>query len=191
MQNTGIGIGTAGGEHSGKCLGIVLSAKYSKIDGRNAASQFFSFNILAHTGPTDTGIQISFQGNQAVIFFTAMQNLVLNITGKTHPGIDNTVITTWSRNGGSLPSSSRLGSLKRPHLNISQSLTLENSSILDEGMYDALLMIDPYTHFISHLGCHNNYYSFVANTVGADDTVLAHATLQLKYYGKSMQLTGA
>ena len=128
-------------------------------------------------------MQITFQGNQAVVFFTALQDLSLNITGKTHPGIDNTVITTWYRNGGSLPLGSRLGPLKKPHLNISQSLTLENSSILDEGTYNALLTIDPRTHFISHLGCHSNYYTFVDRTVRADDTILAQATLQLKYYG--------
>ena len=148
-----------------------------------------SFNILAHTGPSDSGTQISFQGNQAVVLFTAMQNLVLNITGKTHPGIDDTVISTWYRNGGSLPLGYRLGPLKRPHLNISQSLTLENSSIYDAGTYEALLTIDPRTHFISHLGCHSNYYTFVDRTVRADDTILAQATLQLKYYGKSMLLT--
>ena len=137
-----------------------------------------------HPGSSDTvGTQISFQGNQAVLTFMAMQNLNLNITGKTFPGIDDTVSSTWYRNGGSLPSSSRLGPLKRLHLNISQSLTLENCSILDEGTYDALLTIDPRTHFISHLGCHSNYYTFVASTVGADDTILAQAKLQLKYYG--------
>ena len=145
--------------------------------------QFFSFNILVHTGPSDSGIQISFQENQAIVPFTAMQNLTLNITGKTHPGIDDTVASAWYRNGGSLPSGSRLGTVKRPHFNISQSLTLENASIYDAGTYDALLTIDPRTHFVSHLGCPNNYYTFVASTVGADDTVLAQTKLQLKYYG--------
>ena len=140
------------------------------------------FNILVLTGPSDSGIQITFHGNQAVVFFTALQDLSLNITGKTNHRIDDTVISTWYHNGGSLPLGYRLEPLKRPHLNISQSLTLENSSILDEGTYDTFLTIDPRTHFISHLGCHNNYYSFVANTFGA--TILAQATLQLKYYGK-------
>ena len=112
-----------------------------------------------------------------------MQNLVLNITGKTNHRIDDTVALTWYRNGGSLPSGSSLGPLKRPHLNVSQSLTLENASIYDEGTYDALLTIDPYTHFISHLGCHSNYYTFVASTVGVGNIILAHAKLQLKYYG--------
>ena len=113
-----------------------------------------------------------------------MQNLVLNITGKNNRGLDDTISSTWYRNGRSLPLGSRLGSLKRPRLNISQSLTLENSSIFDEGTYEALLTIDPRTHFVSHLGCHSNYYTFVASTVGADDTVFAQANLQLKYYGK-------
>ena len=148
-----------------------------------------SIFLFSHTGPSDSGIQITFQGNQAVVLFTALQDLSLNIIGKTNHRIDDTVISTWYRNGGSLPLGSRLGSLKRPQLNISQSLTLENSSILDEGTYDALLTIDPYTHFISHLGCHSNYYTFVASTVRADDTILAQATLQLKYYGRSMLLT--
>ena len=147
------------------------------------------FNILAHTGPSDSGTQINFQGNQAVILFTAMQNLVLSIIGKSNHRIDDTVASIWYRNGGSLPLGSRLGPLKRPRLNISQSLILENSSILDEGTYEVLLTIDPRTHFRSHLGCHGNYYTFVASTVGADDTVLAQATHQLQYYGKSMLLT--
>ena len=112
-----------------------------------------------------------------------MQNLFLNVTGKTNRRIDDTVALTWYRNGGSFPSGSILGPLKRPHLNISQSLTLENSSIYDEGTYDAVLTIDPHTHFVTHLGCHNNYYTFVASTVGSEDTVLAQAKLQLKYYG--------
>ena len=138
-----------------------------------------------HPGSNDTvGTQISFQGKQAVLAFTAMQNLTLNITGKTLPGIDGTVFSTWYRNGGGLPSSSRLGPLKRPHLNISQSLTLENSSILDEGTYETLLVIRSRTHFISHLGCPYNYYTFVYRTVRAYYTVLTQAQLQLKYYGK-------
>ena len=112
-----------------------------------------------------------------------MQNLVLNITGKTNHRTDDTVVSTWYRNGGSLPSGSKLGALKRPRLNISQSLTLENASILDEGTYEALLTIYPHTHFVRHLGCHRNYYTFVDRTVGAYYTVLAQAKLQLKYYG--------
>ena len=149
-----------------------------------------SCNFHIYAGPSDTvGTQISFQGNQAVLAFTAMRNLTLNITGKTLPGIGDTIASTWHRNGGRVPSSSRLGALRRPHLNISQSLTLENSSVLDESMYDALLTIHTYTHFVHHLRCHYNYYDFVACTVGAYYTVLAQATLQLKYYGRSMLLT--
>ena len=68
-----------------------------------------------------------------------------------------------------------------------QSLTLEHSSILDVGVYDTLLTIDPYTHFVSHLGCPNNYYTFVASTVGVNDIILAEAKLQLKYYGMLSQ----
>ena len=112
-----------------------------------------------------------------------MQNLVLNITGKTNRGLDDTIASRWYHNGRRLFSSSSLGPLKRLRLNISQSLTLENASIYDEGTYDALLTIDPRTHFISHLGCHNNYYTFVASTVGVGNIILAQATLQLKYYG--------
>ena len=112
-----------------------------------------------------------------------MQDLVLNITGKNKRGLDDTIASRWYHNGRQLFSSSRLGALKRPHLNISQSLTLENASIYDEGSYDALLTIDPHTHFVSHLGCHNNYYTFVASTVGVSNIILAQATLQLKYYG--------
>ena len=58
--------------------------------------------------------------------------------------------------------------LTRSCLNISQSLTLEHSRILDAGVYDTLLTIDPYTHF----GCPNNYYTFVASTVGVNASFL-------------------
>ena len=110
-----------------------------------------------------------------------MQNLVLNITGKTNRGLDDTIVSTWYHNGGSLPLGSRLGPLKRSRLNFSQSLTLENASILDAGTYDVLLTIDPRAQFASH-GCHSNYYTFVDRTVGAY-YILAQAKLQLKYYG--------
>jgi len=112
-----------------------------------------------------------------------MQNLTLSIAGKTHPGIDDAILSTWYHNGHSLPLGSKLEPLKRPLLNVSQSLTLENSSTLDAGTYEVLLAIDPRTHLISHLGCHNDYYSFVDSTVRADDAVLAQTKLELKYYG--------
>ena len=140
--------------------------------------------IFVHAGSSDTiGTQISFQGNQVVVPFTTMQNLILNITEKTNRGLDDTIASRWYHNGRRRLSSSSLGPLKRSRLNISQSLTLENVSIYDAGTYDALLIINPYTHFVSHLGCHNNYYTFVASTVGADSTVLSQAKLQLEYYG--------
>jgi len=68
-------------------------------------------------------------------------------------------------------------------LNVSQSLTLENSSILDAGTYEVLLAIDPYTYLISHRGCHYNYYSFIGSAVGVDGVVLPQTKLELKYYG--------
>jgi len=64
-----------------------------------------------------------------------MQNLTLSIAGKTHPGIDDAILSTWYCNGNSLPPGYKLEPLKRPLLNVSQSLTLENSSILDAGMH--------------------------------------------------------
>ena len=141
-------------------------------------------NFLIHAAPSNTlGTQINFRGNLAVLPFTATQNLTLTITGKTHPGIDDTILSTWYRNGNSLPPGSKLEPLKRPLLNVSQSLALEDSSILDAGTYEVLLAIDPYTHLISHLGCDYNYYSFVDSTVRADDVVLAQTKLELNYYG--------
>ena len=116
-----------------------------------------------------------------------MQNLVLNIAGETSCGLDHTIVSRWYQNGNSLPLGVKLGPLKRSCLNISQSLTLEHSSILDVGVYDTLLTIDSYTHFVSHLGCPNNYYTFVDRTVGVNDIILAKATLQLKYYGMLSQ----
>ena len=141
-----------------------------------------------HAGKHDTTeTQISFQGNRAVVLFTALQNLVLNIAGETSCGLDHTIASRWYQNGNSLPLGVRLGPLTRSCLNISQSLTLEHSSILDVGVYDTLLTIDSYTHFVSHLGCPNNYYTFVDSTVGVNDIILAKATLQLKYYGMLSQ----
>ena len=114
-----------------------------------------------------------------------MQSVTLNITGRAYPGIDDTITSTWYLNGRRLSFGTRLGPLKKPFLNVFQSLTIENSSILDEGTYESQLTIDPRTHFISSLGCHNNYYTFVDRTVGADDLTLAQTKLQLKYYGES------
>ena len=163
---------------------VKYCAKIKQDRWLECCMNLYYFIFVCAVASDTIGTQISFQGNQVVVPFTAMQNLVLNITGRTSRELDDTIVSTWYCNGGSLPLGSRLGPLNRPHLIISQSLTLENSSILDEGTYDALLTIDPHTHIISHLGCHNNYYTFVDHTVGADDTVLAQAQLQLKYYGK-------
>jgi len=57
------------------------------------------------------------------------------------------------------------------------------ASLMQACTYEVLLAIDPRTHLISHLGCHNNYYSFVDSTVGVHDAVLAQTKLELKYYG--------
>ena len=70
-----------------KCKNSAREITAKKKMGRSTVS--CNFHIYA--GPSDTvGTQISFQGNQAVLAFTAMQNLTLNITGKTLPGIDDT-----------------------------------------------------------------------------------------------------
>ena len=134
-------------------------------------------------GRSDTiGTQISYQGNQVVVLFTAMQNVILNIAGETNCGLDHTVASRWYTTMV-IQHGLRLGQLKRSCLNISQSLTLENSSILNAGIYDTLLTIDPYTHFVSYLRCPNNYHTFVASTIGVDDIILGKTKLQLKYYG--------
>ena len=53
-------------------------------------------------GRSDTiGTQISFQGNQAVVLFTAMQSVILNIAGETNCGLDHTVASRWYHNGHS------------------------------------------------------------------------------------------
>ena len=173
-----------GSSSTGEYRVVEYCAKIKQDRWLECCMNLYYFIFVGAVASDTIGTQISFQGNQVVVPFTAMQNLVLNITGRTNRELDDTIVSTWYRNGGSLPLGSRLGPLKRPRLIISQSLTLENSSILDEGIYDALLTTDPRTHFVSHLGCHNNYYTFVASTVGADDTVLTQAQLQLKYYGK-------
>ena len=149
-----------------------------------AASHALFSSVHAASGSLP-GVQISFQGNQAVLPFMALQNLTLSITGRTYPGVDDTTASTWYLNGHRLLSGSRLGPLKKLRLSVFQSLTLENSSILDLGTYEAPLTIDPRMHFISNLGCHRNYYSFVDSTVGADDVLLAQTNIQLKYYGET------
>ena len=106
-------------------------------------------NFLIHAAPISTvGTQINFQGNLAVPSFTVTQNLTLSIVGKTHLGIYDTILSTWYHNGHSLPLGYKLEPLKKPLLSISQTLTLENSSILDAGTYEVRLAIDPYTHFL-------------------------------------------
>ena len=73
-----------------------------------------------HAGKHDTTeTQISFQGNLAVVLFTALQNLVLNIAGESSCGLDHTIASRWYQNGNSLPLGVRLGPLMRSCLNIS------------------------------------------------------------------------
>jgi len=119
--------------------------------------------------------------------FTVLQNVSLQVSGRTcvkiYSAQDSGITSLWYRNGGYLPLGSQLGPLKRPFMNVSQTLTLKNSSLLDEGTYEALLTTNSYTHFNSHLGCYN-YYSFVYYTLEMRTIVLAQAKVQLKYYGK-------
>lgn len=119
-----------------------------------------------------------------MIPFTVLQNINLQVSGRTHTAAHNSITTLWYRNGGYLPLGSQVGPLKRPFLSFSQSLTLQNSSILDVGTYEAQLTIDSYTHFNSHLGCHDNYYQFLSYTLRVYTIILAQAKVQLKYYGK-------
>ena len=130
-----------------------------------------------------------FHRGQETIPFTTLQNINLQVRGRTHSAVDNSITTLWYKNGGYLPLGSQLGPLKRPFLNFSQSLTLKNSSILDEGTYEAILTIGWLTHFNSHLGCHNNYYRFVYDILGVHTIILAQAKIQLKYYGKRIRFT--
>ena len=83
----------------------------------------YSFLIL-HPGSSDTvGTQISFQGNQALLAFTARQNLTLNITEK----VILELMTPLSLLGTAMVADfllvPGLGPLKRTHLNSSVSVS--------------------------------------------------------------------
>jgi len=139
-----------------------------------------------------TGLQtetwINFHGREEVIPFTVLQNISLHVNGRTHSAAEDSITTLWHRNGGYLPLGLQLGPLKRPFLNFSQTLTLQNSSILDAGTYEALLIIDSRSHFTFHLGCDYNYYIFLSSTLGLNTITLAQSKVQLKYYGKNTNL---
>ena len=134
--------------------------------------------------PTSPAVQINFKGSPESIAFSNSQEIFLMIEGQIHSSIDETFSTTWSFNGGDLPSAAKLVPLKGPLLSVSQSLEIGRPTILDSGTYDVSVTIDPYTHLFSHLECPFEYHSFIAGTIGIGSIILDQATVHLLYYGK-------
>ena len=125
----------------------------------------------------------------SVLPFADSQNLSLTITGIVHTLIDETVSTAWYFNGAALRDGITIGSLKSPLLSISQTLEIENTNILDSGFYEVTLIIQPYTHLVSHLQCPTEYSDFVTDFVGIDNIVLARDVVQLVDSGENKCVT--
>ncbi len=124
---------------------------------------------------------ISFTEDQDVVYFTESDNVTLVFQGSVPPSFEETVTTVWTLNGQSLPTEYGLGPLHGPLLSISQTLTIEDANFLAAGEYIATLEISPYTHFVEHLQCPDEYYQLVSSILGITSVTLGQAAIQLKY----------
>ena len=146
------------------------------------------FTDLVIQDTTEIAVEFGFEKNYLSI--KASENISLTVRGKVHAFIDETVSTKWYFNGDTtLRPGATMGPLKRPLLSISQNMEIANTNHLDSGFYEVALTINTYTHLVSHLECPLQYNSFVVNTIGISDIVLARDTIQIVQSGKKISLT--
>ena len=104
--------------------------------------------------------------------------------GKVHASVDETVSTIWYFNGSTLRPGTTIGPLQRPLFNIIQSIEIDNPNYLDFGFYEVALIINIQTHLVIHLECPTQYNTFVENTLGISDVVLARDVVHITQFGK-------
>ena len=132
---------------------------------------------------TDTAVDFGFDENDQHV---TAEKIMVTVRGKVHASVDETVSTRWYFNGGTLRPGTTLGPLKRPLLSIFQTMEIENTNSLDFGYYEVALTINPQTHLVSHLQCPAPYSTFVTNTLGISDIVLARDMIQIMQSGKTV-----
>ena len=154
-------------------------------------SQSFFFPFLTDKSEVYSAEQstsISFVGgvNLETVPFSDSGEITLDVNGKVDTSLEETVFTVWHHNGGALPFGSKVGTLKKPLLHVSQSLeTKKLNKIIDSGVYEVSLSVDAHSHFVSHLQCPIEYAEFVHNIFLSDTITLAKDFVHLAYYGKN------
>ena len=132
---------------------------------------------------TDTAVEFGFDENNQRI---TSENISLTVSGKVHASVDETVSTRWYFNGGTVCPGTTIGPLQGPLMSIFQTMEIENAKNRDFGFYEVALTINTQAHLLSHLECPSQYYSFVANTLGISDIVLARDAIQISKSGKQV-----
>ena len=133
---------------------------------------------------TDTAVEFGFDENDQRI---TSDSISLTVKGTVHASVDETISTRWYFNGGTLRPGTSVGPLQRPLLSIFQTMEINNANHLDFGFYEVALTINTQTHLVSHLECPLQYYTFVVNTLGISDIVLARDVIQITQSGKRIR----
>ena len=144
---------------------------------------------MGESAEQSTVIQFVGGANFNTVPFRDLDEITLDVYGKTDASVDGTISTSWYHNGGELPLGSELGALKKSLQRISQSLEIMKlNQIVDSGVYEVDVNVDAYAHLVSHLQCPNAYAELVSNVFLADRITLDWDIVELKYYGRNTEL---
>ena len=96
------------------------------------------------------------------------------------------VYTSWYFNGlQSYQVGTSIGSLLKLPTGITQSMTIRNPTLLHAGMYEALLLLSPFS-YLRQFGCSDEYSNFIHFSIRARvySIIVDQVTVDLKYYGE-------
>ncbi len=124
------------------------------------------------------------------VYYTESDNITLVLQGHIQPSFEELVTIRWEHNGQTLSTDRYiLEPLQQPFLSLSQTMRIVDANFLDAGEYTATLEISSYSYLRQHLQCPNEYYQFVASTLGISSVTLGEAVIRLNYgRGKPQEL---
>jgi len=129
--------------------------------------------------------QISFANPKSPFPYTFSDStLPIILTGNAPSAILSVVTVAWYIGGSasSMFSGTSLSQLQNVPSGISQTLSINNPTLLHENTYEAVLWLHPF-RYLTQFGCPSEYLSY-GDKVGLGDVILDQTQVVLKYYGE-------
>jgi len=133
--------------------------------------------------------QISFANSKSPFPYTISDStLLIMLTGNAPSAILSVVTVAWYISGSSSFrfSSTSLSRLQNLPSGISQTLSINNPTLLHENTYEAVLWLRPF-RYLTQFGCPLEYLSY-GDKVGLGDVILDQTQVVLKYYGECVRV---